>query len=250
MSDVTRYLGAGGLVLVLFPPSWLGVELDDTDGDTSTGERPETLRQVLARLPDVVAAIDGPMFEVADGKPYTTSGHARLLYRYLDRRRGVDVPSRYLDRGATLAVIGGRAVWTRGGRETSGAEFAVQGFPELLFEGANVANAARDTDVTGRAALVLAADGRVGFAVARASMYGFAELLRTVGSASVRHAVYLDGGGSTALALRGEEGELVTGVGLDARRVPAYVLATPPGSVLGALVLAALLGVAAWGCGG
>lgn len=249
MNDLDRVTGPGDLVLVAFAPSWLGVELDDTDGDRRTGERPETLRQVLARMPDVRAAIDGPMFEIADGKPYTSSGKARLLYRYLDRRRGVDVASRYPDRGATLSVTGtGIAVWSRGAREAPDAVFALQGFPELLRDGANVANPARDADVTGRAALVRLGDGRVGFAAGRASMHGFASALRGLATVQVTDAVYLDGGGSTALAARGADGALVASVGLDARRVPSYVLAVPPGSAWGSVVLALALGAGAWGC--
>lgn len=223
-------LRAGDTVLVVFPPAWLGVELDDTDSDKRTAERPETLRQVIGRLPRVVAAVDGPMFD-EPGAGYDRYERTRVVYRYLDKRRGVDVASLHPERGATLSVTpDGRASWARGAREVAGATFAVQGYPELLRDGENVANPSRDTERTGRAALLLLDDGRVGFAVGRAGMRAFAESLRTLRGVKVTQAVYTDGGGSTALAVRGVGSSLLVSVGLDSRRVPAYVIAEPPAS--------------------
>lgn len=226
--DVVR--GARDVVLVAFPATWLGFELDESDGNPATAERPETGRQVLARMPRVVALLDGAMFELpGGGTDYAHASGARLLYRYLDRRRGIDRPTRYPDRGATLSVTpDGHATMMDGAREVIGATFAAQGYPEVIRAGRVEASAERNTDAVGRAALCLLDDGRVAFAVGRASMRAFGEALLGLSGVRVRDAVYTDGGGSTTLALRGEGGGLVIAHGLDARRLPVYLLAEPP----------------------
>lgn len=226
VEPVEVFQGAKALHLVAFPAAWLSLELDELDGDERTAERPETGRQVLDRLPRAVALLDGPMFELpGGGTNYATATAGRLLYRLLDRRRGINRSSRYPDRGATLSVMAdGRASMLPGARELEGASVAVQGYPSLLLDGAVQRTSDRDT--TGRAALCLLADGRVGFAVARCSMPEFAEVLRA-SPAGVRGAVYTDGGGSTTLALRGEGGRLLVAHGLDSRRLPVYLLAEP-----------------------
>lgn len=223
--------GGRGLVLVAFAPSWLALELDDTDNDPRTAENLETGRQVFERFPEAVAILDGPMFGlVGGGTDYARARAARLSYRYFDARRNIDTASSYPERGATLSVGGdGAASWSQGAREVRGAVFAVQGYPELVRSGANVASERNDRDAVGRAGFGVLSDGRVFFAVGRAGMREFAaELLAVqVAGARVVDAAYTDGGGSTVLALRGPGGVIVA-EGLDGRRLPAYLLAIPP----------------------
>lgn len=237
--------GPSGLAVVAFPASWLALEVEDRDGNPRTAEGLETAREVWRRESEAVVLVDGPMFTlVGGGSDYRRATAANLLYRYFDAARRVDVPSSYPDRGATLSVDGeGRATWLQGAREARGAVFAVQGYPELLRSGDNVASVRNDRDTTGRAALCLLSDGRAAFAIGRAPMREFAEVLRgvRVGAASVTDAAYLDGGGSTSLALRGANGSDLFAHGLDARRLPVYLLAVPPRGGRGAT------GVVWWG---
>lgn len=223
--------GGQGLVLVAFAPSWLALELDDTDRDPRTAERLETGAEVFARYPEAVAILDGPMFGlVGGGTDYQNARAARLSYRYFDQRRGIDTASSYPERGATLSVGGdGVASWSQGAREVRGAVFAVQGYPELVRAGANVASERNDRDATGRAGFGVLSDGRVFFAAGRSGMREFAAALLAVevGGARVRDAVYTDGGGSTVLALRGPGG-VILAQGLEGRRLPSYLLAVPP----------------------
>lgn len=247
---VTR--GGGGLLVVKFPARWLSLELDRASDDARAAVRPETLGQVLERRRDVVAAVDAAMFAVADGLPYDRSERSRLLYRYLCTRAGINVPSAYPNRGATLSVnAAGLPFMLEGDAVCDGAVFAHQGYPAMVVDGRNVASRENDTNATGRAALLVFADGGVGFCVSRTGIRELAALLLGLrGEWRVTGATYMDGGGSTALALRGAGGALELGVGLQSRRVPAYVIAVPPlapvggalgGAVGGALVL---LGVA------
>lgn len=260
ISEVIR--GPGTLVVVVIPPAWLALEVDDTDGDPRTAERPETAQDVWRRIPDAVALLDGPMFEVADGHPYATSQQSRLLYRYLDTRRRVDVPSRYPDRGATLSVDAeGHAAMMRGAHELVGARFACQGYPEVLRAAQNVASQEHDTNTTKRAALVLLSDGRVGLAIANTGIRAMGDLLlraRASNGATCTDAVYTDGGGSMALALRGPGGSDLVAENMTGRRLPVYVLAIPPrsgtgttgaswwGWVAGATGLGVVVGLVRW----
>ena len=223
---VTVVRGARDSLLVAVPPAWLSLELDDTDNNPRTGERPETGRQVIERLPRVVALLDGPMFDPEGEYPSYT--RARMLYRYLDRRRGISVPSQFPTRGATLSMAGdARAVVMDGAAEIEGAVFAVQGYPAVLRRRSNVATRDKNRETTGRAALCLLGDGRVAFAVGRAPMWEFGEALRALTDVDVVDALYTDGGGSTTLALRDANGTLEVAHGLDSRRLPAYILAEP-----------------------
>lgn len=226
--------GARDLVLLAFDARWLGIEADDTDGNRATAERPETGRDVLARMPNAVALIGGPMFTPEDSSNYAQYQRARLLYRYLDRRRNITVPTRHPERGATLSVDAiGRVTVLDGAREVDGAVWAVQGYPEVVRDGRLEASDRVDTNVEGRAALCALSDGRVAFAIARSGMADFGRALlalRLEGDARVRDAIYTDGGGSTCLALRGTGGELIVAHGLEGRRLPAYLIAEPPSS--------------------
>lgn len=229
-SEVVR--GPGSLVIVVFPARWLALEVDDTDGNPRTAERPETAADVWRRIPEAVALVDGPMFSVADGRPYSSSERSNLLYRYLDTKRRVDVPSSYPERGATLSVDAeGNASMMRGAAELRGAVFAVQGYPEVIRRAENVGSHDNDTNTTTRAALVLLSDGRVGFAISRSGIRAMGDLLlraRTSNGATVSDAVYTDGGGSMALALRGPGGSDLVAENMTGRRLPVFVLAIPP----------------------
>ncbi len=223
------FRGGAGVVLVAMPATWVGIELDETDGDTATAENFETGREVLARLGRVMVIVDGPMFDiVGGGTDYDRPGaKARLQYRYLDRRRGIDRPTRHADRGATISVgADGRAAVQSGALEVQGAVFAVQGYPELIRRGAVVIGT-RDADRVGRAAFCVLADGRVGFAVGRAPMRAFAEAVLAL-PCRVSDAIYTDGGGSTTLGLRNVRGGLDVAQGLDARKLPIYLIGEPP----------------------
>jgi len=220
--------GPSGLVLVTFPASWLSVELDVRGPNEA--EAPETLRQVLAHEPGAVALVCGPMFY--GGVSYNSYQRAPIAYRVLDRRRGIDFPVQpfHARRGATVSVMPGGAVHVLdGGVSAPGAVFAMQGYPEVIRGGRNNASQTRDLGATGRAALCVLRDGRVAFAVANTGIRQFADLLLARG---VVEAVYLDGGGSTMLAVRDAPGgRVVTSRGLDSRRVPSFLLAVPPGAV-------------------
>lgn len=230
-SSITLHRGPSSLLLVAFPASWLALEVDDLDGNPRTAERPETLRQVLQRWPAIVAAVDGPMFGVADGVGYERSQSSRLDYRYLDRRHGVDVATRYPERGCTFSVAADGALSVMdGAREVEGARFALQGYPEILRGRVNEGSRTHDTNADKRAALCKLADGRAAFAISRSGIRAMGDVLLGLTEVVVTDAVYLDGGGSTALALRGTGGNLLVGEGLDARRVPSFVLAVPPAS--------------------
>ncbi len=260
-TEVVR--GPGTLVVVVFPATWLALEVDDTDRNPRTAERPETARQVWQRIPSAVALLDGPMFRTDDGRDYATSQRAELLYRYLDTARNVDVPSQYPTRGATLSVdASGRASMIQGAAEVRDARFAVQGYPEIVRRGENVGSREHDTDTNKRAALVLLSDGRVGFAISRSGIRAMGDLLlgaRASNNATVTDAVYTDGGGSMALALRGPGGRDLVAENLDGRRLPVFLLALVPpggapgnvsrawvGTVAGMTFAGLLLGFAKW----
>lgn len=242
-ADFKVVRGGSGLVLVAVPGAWLATELDDTDNDQRTAERPETLREVLARYPAAVAALDGAMFD-AEGE-YPTYARARLSYRNLDVARGINSPGRYPTRGATLSRMrDGRLVMLDGDAIADGATWAAQGYPTLIHRGDNVANPNRDANTTGRAALCLLADGRAGFATARCGMHAFARELLALREVRVTDAAYTDGGGSTGLALR-EGSAFSVSVGLDARRLPVYLLALPPAGAVADQVARGVGGVLA-----
>lgn len=137
-----------------------------------------------------------------------------------------------------------------GSQEQPGSSFAVQGYPSIVYQGRNVANPDVDAQHVGRAAIIALSDGRVAFAIDTTGMHAFGRsllALRMANGAYVTDAVYSDGGGSTALALR-ENGRDVVARGMNARRLPAYVLAIPPSGspVLGAIAGLGVGGLVAW----
>lgn len=211
------------LSLVRFAPGELGVMA------SASAMRPEAAR---AAVPKARALLDGPMFGAACGG----EGPGCLQYRLLDAKRGVDSPSRYPSRGSTLSIVAGRPVVLAGDEVLPGADVAVQCYPTLVWEGA--LGPASGADAVWRAALVLFADGGLGFAIRHGTIPAFAsELL----SAGARWAGYTDGGGSTSLW----DGSSRAGHP-SPRAVPAWLLAEPRGAGAGPW-LAAAAGAAALG---
>lgn len=185
------------LYRVDLPASALGVEIG-----------PASAQEVLARRPDQYAVLDGPMFD-ARGPQYCLR----------DRKRGVDIASRFPSRGAIICVVAGRAQARRGGMPMAGSTVCVQGYPSLVEAGVVVATRSRDTELVGRAAVVLRRDGNVSLVAARAaSMFDFAEALAD--QLDAEWAIYTDGGSSTALVTR--ETEMLD---LARRRLPSWIVA-------------------------
>lgn len=207
------------ITAVLIPPSWLGLELDLSGLD---GSNPEKAIDIINRI-HPVALLDGPMFSVPGGEGYGTYGLANLKYRYLDRGRGIDVPSEFPSRGGTVSVVNGQAFYKNGDAIENGATLAIQGYPSIVENGRNVASTRNDTNTTGRSAVGIFRDGRIAFAVGTFSMREFANRLIQIG---ILNAAYTDGGSSTALFGPG------VSIGLRARRLPAYLIAVPPSNTV------------------
>lgn len=209
----------GPLKVVSFPPQDLRLEVDLLDGRAT---RPETAAQVIDRIrPDAICA--GPMFEFfQSGSNYATYDIARLIYRYLDVQSSVNVASSYPTRGGTISVVGNVAAFNRGDGIQPGSTVAIQGYPSLVEEGRNVANASIDTHAEGRCAVGILNTGEVFFALATLGMYEFARQLIAAGA---MWAIYTDGGGSATLFAKN-----AFSIGLSARRLPCYLMAIRPTS--------------------
>lgn len=206
-----------GVVMIKIPPSYLCIELD-LEG--SSGSRPEVALDVVERYRPQ-ALVCGPMFEKEDGhgSGYSSYSRARLLYRYLDMRNNINIPSRWPSRGSTISVVGNQAFHYRGDRIEAGATFAIQTYPSMIENSENKSSTVRDTNSTGRACIGIHQDGSVIFATYTGGIRQFSEILISMGLVS---AGYLDGGGSTSMF-----GPDVT-IGLRSRRLPSYILAIPP----------------------
>lgn len=194
------------LYRVDLPPAQLGVELG-----------PATARQILDRRGDVFAVLDGPMFD-GSGPQYTLR----------DKSRDIDVRGRFPTRGVIFCVVGGRVAARRGGLPMAGSTVCVQTYPSLVEAGAVTASQTVDTDLVGRAALVLRRDGGVSLVAARAaSMRAFAEAIAD--QLDALWAGYTDGGSSTSLVSR-------QALLLDPqqRRLPSWVVARMPPAAVGA----------------
>lgn len=168
--------------------------------------------------PKAYAALDGPMFG-SECSPHGR-GPGCVQYRLRDRRRDVDLPSLYPDRGLTFTVggIASSVKVVRGAREDAigDAPVVVQTWPAIVEDG-NPSSGSADPEAVGRAALCLLSDGRLAFAAGTGPMGVFA---RELAARGVRWAGYTDGGGSTGL--------LGPGVELGGRRpVPTWLVATP-----------------------
>ena len=208
--------------MVIAPAEMLGVVVSSQD--------PDTTAEMLAKHPEVLAAVDGPMFGFCTGSGHEASDTDQryriydcgvVEYRHLDSTAGVDIPGKYPGNGLTVSVVNGRAVASLGGAKVAGASVSIQGYPTLIFNGTVIATSAHDTDRTGRAAVGVLGDGRVFLAIRSDSMLGFANALKSMGAI---HATYLDGGGSTALYAK-EQG---FSSGLTSRRIITWPVFRDP----------------------
>ena len=195
---------------------------------------PTTAAQLFAAHPEVVAAIDGPMFSICPGQPsdYAAYQCGRVNFTLLDRGRGVaqDARQANLSNGVTFSLVGSNLLAARGAGVAPGATVAVQTFPGLVEDGQIAVGqpaSGPNTETTGRIAMGILRDGRMFFAYGRLPMHQFAVSLRDAGAV---WAGYTDGGGSSSLVQRMADGSLV---GSDAddprgRRVPSWVVWSPP----------------------
>ena len=227
-----------GLKIVAMDPMGIGVIVPPA---------PQTAERVFAEHPDIMVAIDGPMFSVCSGQPddYDRYQCGRVDYYLHDSQRGVHVSGRrdHDDNGVTFSLSPAGFTAARGNAPAPGATVAIQCYPGLVEEG-RVAVSQRtsgpDSQANGRVAMGLLRDGRLFFAYARMSMWNFANALVTAGAV---WAGYTDGGGSSSLVQRLANGTLE---GSDAddprgRRVPSWLVwrdparsggSAPPGSRL------------------
>lgn len=193
---------------------------------------PMTAAEARGIVADELVVIDGPMFAACPGQEqrdgessdayYRRLACARPLYALLDRASGIDVPTSYPTRGATISITSdGRVAVADGATIAPGATFAMQGYPALLRRSANVANNAAGTNgqQNWRAGIGVTADGNIVFAVGRKDMEAFAAAMRAAGCVD---AVYTDGGGSGR-----QESDSVTYGSSENRRVPVWIAALP-----------------------
>ena len=194
---------------------------------------PSTAGQLFAAHPEIVAAIDGPMFSICPGQPndYAAYQCGRVNFTLLDRGRGVvqDAKPANLGHGVTFSLVGSTLLAARGAGAAPGATVAVQTYPGLVEDGQIAVGqpaSGPNTETTGRIAMGVLRDGRMFFAYGRVPMHQFAVSLRDAGAA---WAGYTDGGGSSSLVQRMADGSLA---GSDAddphgRRVPSWIVWSP-----------------------
>lgn len=197
-------------------------------------------------LGPVDAVCNGPMFSIpSGGGSYSTYQLGTLDFRHLDRSRGVDVPSRYPARGACIYLgPDGQAHAITGGVPPATATVALQGSPALVRDGREVHSDAKDPGRVWRPALVRVSAAELAFVLGKAvSMETLARKCHQLGT----DALYLDGGGSAHVVVRGGG----TFGAREQRRVPSWaavsresVLPALPG-VVGAVPAATLAGGAA-----
>lgn len=205
----TRVLG--GLTLLLFPASRLGVFAAPAGG---AGQFTPISPGVVLQLSGGVAALNGPMFSNCPGQSLpgdnagsyarstcsnlsSSTGTGVIRYVHLDTKRGLAIGGGSAS-GITIAVVGGRAVAMHGGAVPSGATVAIQGFPPLVWGGANVTTRSLNLGNEWRSGLAIMADGRLALAIGVMSIPAFADALIAAGA---QYALYTDGGGSTSLVL-------------------------------------------------
>lgn len=215
----------GGLTIATFDPAQLGIVVSPRpDGNVY----PLSGSSVTAQHPDVVAALDGPMFEVCDGQPYSRSQCADLDYEHFDARSGISYASDpdKISRGIAFSVLSdGSVAVSIGGSRPSEATVSVQLYPTLVYDGAvqSVSTSGSNTSIVWRAALALMSDGKLAFIVGRYTLPGFAEALSEIG---VVAAGYTDGGGSALLLADGNAFGSSEG-----RRVASWLVARKRSSV-------------------
>lgn len=201
---------ANGLSYVVFSPEQLGLYFSEAN---ASGQLARSRANEVLALPGVLAVLDGPMFTDCSSTGHCTRparqscspGHCNAVlldYLYLDRRGGEFYEGRHPNRGMTLSVdADGHTYAMHGGSAAGNPVVAVQLYPELIWDGRNVASTSVDTSTVWRAALGVLPGGKMVLAISRAPMHAFAEKLRALG---VTYAGYTDGGGSTSLQLIGQ----------------------------------------------
>lgn len=210
--SILEYQLAPNYLSARFPGSWLHVV---------RGPR-QTLPQILSDWPRALFVANGTMFE-------STAGHDR--FGALDRELGVNHSSTIVDEGATIAVVGGRAVGAYGGRVPAGASVALQGWPSLVINGRPVYHpTAANNERVWRSGLGSLADGRVLYVALVGSLAMLSDRMAELGAVV---AGYLDGGHSQGAELRGVGRRVHTAP--DGAAVPTWVLAMPAQGDQGAL---------------
>lgn len=210
----------GSLVLAAAAPSMFGVVVSDRS--------PRTIASVAQSDRNVLAAIDGPMFSVIRGAGdgagnavYRTYRRGRLDYAHIDRGKGIDVATRYPERGLTISIVGNRAYANRGSRVQDGASVAVQGYPSMVWQGTNEGSTRNDLDRNERSAFGILRDGRVFIAFAETGIRAMAEQLIAMGA---EYATYGDGGGSGGMFVREQPGgPLTINIKTSGRRIVSFV---------------------------
>lgn len=211
-------LRENGIAAWIFDPSELSVWASRRADGALTPTRAE---EALAQNPDADAVLDGPMFSLCGTGGYARSDCATSDYRVV--AEGIGQQGRNPESGLTFSVTpaGALAVYP-GAMALPNARIVVQTYPTLVRDGVRiVSNQGTNRDRNWRAALARLRTGRLAFAIQYADMQTFADALIALGATD---AGYTDGGGSTSLAIRGEE-RLGSS---ENRRVPVWLLAHRP----------------------
>lgn len=238
--SLAQLVRVGSIWLLPFQPSQLHLGVLKVPGSARMAV-PQTALGALQQSPGALAVVDGPMFDICDGQPdaYASYQCGLLLYRYLDKSRGIDAPSQRTDRGVTISVMGDRAFALPRDQVVPGASVAVQLYPPLLLNGQVVTNPDLNQTAEWRTGLVVLSDGRLAFVAGAMALDPFARALRAAGAV---HGGYLDGGGSGKMVLA--DGTRI-GASED-RRVPSWLVVMPvAGTGTGTLVVGGLLAVGA-----
>lgn len=224
----------GGLHLVLFAPSELGVYAKPVTGGFAPISPMTVLQDSGAQ-----AAINGNMFDTCAGQdlPSDNAGHYRQsvcdIPEYMVRDGNLSAPGIYPTRGATISVVDGAAVVMRGANAPSNARVAIQGYPTLVLEGQrqDTAHGGSNVERVYRSMLARMNDGQLALVAGVGTMDSIGDAMIAAG---VRDAIYLDGGGSTWLQTT--EGGAY---GASERRpVPSWVVVRKSGASLGGPIAA------------
>lgn len=185
---------SSALTLVAFPPTHLTV--------LKTAQ-PTTAAQALEILPEAVALIDGPIFAICPGSPtdYASATCGDVDTTLLDEQTGANDPGGAPTRGITFALKGSELHIARGEAYPAGSDLVIQTWLSLVVNGRDVTNPDKNKSSVWRAAVGVLSDGQAFLAVGQGSMTAFSRRLVEAGAT---WAGYTDGGGSTALALRGD----------------------------------------------
>jgi len=225
MSEV-RLVESSGLKLVIFEPSLLGLAASPKGNGQYT---PVRLSEVMAD-PLTLAALDGPMFHNCDaGASYASSDCVNPRFAELDKGVAILEPS---DRGEAaigvyLSVVDGRAEWSVSGPINTQASVGVQMYPSLVIDGRvpSLSVTGSNGQREGRAGVLGFANGEIAFAVGTDTLAGFGQRCRQTGAV---WGGYTDGGGSTALAMRNEDGTVRKWGASENRPVAVFLVARKP----------------------